>query len=50
MALKREEVRLLDERAREAEDRARIVEGLSLARTRLRNVEADLARLGETVE
>lgn len=50
MALKREEMRLLDERTREAEERNRIVEGLSLARTRLRNVEADLARLGEPVE
>lgn len=48
MELKREEVRLLDERAREAEDRRRLVEGMPLARKRLRDVEADLARLGET--
>jgi hypothetical protein len=49
MALKREEARLLDERAREAEERHRLVEGLSLARKRLRDVEADLARLGDTI-
>jgi len=45
--LKREERRLLDERNREAEERHRLVEGLPLARKRLRDVEADLARLGE---
>lgn len=49
-ALKREESRLLDERTREAEERHRLVEGTSLARTRLRNVEVDLAGLGEPLE
>lgn len=43
-ALKREERRLLDERNEEAEERHRLVEGLPLARRRLRDVEADLAR------
>ncbi len=47
MELKREEGRLLDERAREAEERRRLVEGMPLARKRLRDVDADLARLGE---
>lgn len=47
MSLKREESRLLDERAREAEERRRLVEGLPLARKRLRDVNAELARLGE---
>lgn len=50
MELKREEGRLLDERVREAEERRRLIEGLPLARKRLRDVEADLARLGETFE
>jgi hypothetical protein len=49
-ALKREESRLLDEISNEAEERHRFVEGLSLARTRLRNVEAELVRLGATLE
>jgi hypothetical protein len=49
MALKREEGRLLDERAREAEERHRLVEGLPLARKRLRDVETDLARLGDAI-
>lgn len=48
MELKREEGRLLDERAREADERRRLVEGIPLARKRLRDVEADLARLSET--
>ncbi|MBA3277068.1 MAG: hypothetical protein H0T72_14905 [Chloroflexia bacterium] len=48
MELKREEGRLLDERSREGEERRRLIEGLPLARKRLRDVEADLARLGET--
>ena len=48
-ALKREEVRLLNERASEAEERHRLVEGLPLARKRLRDVEADLLRLGDTI-
>lgn len=50
MELKREEGRLLDERAREAEERRQLVEGMPLARKRLRDVEADLARLGETAQ
>ncbi len=49
MVLKREEARLLDERAREAEERHRLVEGLPLARKRLRDVEADLVRLGDSI-
>jgi len=48
--LKREEGRLLDERASEAEERRRLIEGLPLARRLLRDVEADLASLGEPVE
>lgn len=47
MELKREEGRLLDERAQEAEERRRLVEGMPLARKRLRDVDTDLARLGE---
>ncbi len=50
MELKREEGRLLDERSREAEERRRLIEGLPLARKRLRDVETDLARLGETFD
>lgn len=44
-ALKREQSRLLDERNREAEERHRLIEGLPLARRRMRDVEADIARL-----
>jgi hypothetical protein len=47
-ALKREESRLLDERQREADERHRLVEGLPLARRRLKDVETELARLGDT--
>lgn len=47
MELKREEGRLLDERSREAEERRRLVEGIPLAWKRLRDVDADLVRLGE---
>ena len=47
-ALKREESRLLDERQREADERHRLVEGLPLARRRLRDVETELARLGDS--
>ncbi len=47
MELKREEGRLLDERTREAEERRRLVEGMPLAQKRLRDVDSDLARLGE---
>jgi hypothetical protein len=46
-ALKQEERRLLDDRIREDEERHRLVEGLPLARKRLRDVEAELARLGD---
>ncbi len=46
-ALKREEARLLDDRKQEAEERHRLVEGLPIARRRLRDVETELARLGE---
>ncbi len=49
-ALKREETRLLDERIRESDERRRLVEGLPLARKRLRDVEANLARLGDTFD
>lgn len=44
LELKREEGRLLDERAREAEERRRLMEGLPLARKRLRDVEAEIQR------
>lgn len=44
-ALRREETRLLDERNEEAEDRHKLVEGIALARKRLRDVEAEIARL-----
>ncbi len=44
MELKREETRLLDERAREAEERRRLMEGLPLARKRLRDVDAEIQR------
>jgi hypothetical protein len=44
MELKREEGRLLDERASEAEERRRLIEGLPLARKRLRDVEAEIQR------
>ena len=46
-ALRREATRLLDERTIEAEERHKLIEGLPLARRRLRDVEADLARLGD---
>lgn len=46
-ALKREQSRLLDERTREAEERHRLIEGLPLARRRMKDVEADIARLGD---
>lgn len=49
-ALRREEHRLLDERTAEANERHRLVEGLPLARRRLRDVDANLARLGDTLE
>jgi hypothetical protein len=49
MALKREEARLLDERSRESDERHRLVEGLPLARKRLRDVDAELAQMGEPV-
>ncbi len=45
MELKREEVRLLDERAAEAEERHRLIERLPLARRRLRDLEAEIASL-----
>ncbi len=45
--LRREASRLLDERNTEADERHKLIEGLPLARRRLRDVEADLARLGE---
>jgi hypothetical protein len=48
-ALRRESMRLLDERNTEAEERHKLIEGLPLARRRLRDVEAELARLGEQV-
>jgi hypothetical protein len=48
--LKREEGRLLDERASEAEERRRLVEGVPLARKRLRDVESDLADAGESID
>lgn len=43
--LKREEVRLLDERAAEAEERHRLIERLPLARRRLRDIDAEIATL-----
>ncbi len=43
--LKREEVRLLDERAAEFEDRHRMIERLPLARRRLRDIEDEIAAL-----
>jgi hypothetical protein len=46
-ALRREATRLLDERTIEAEERHKLIEGLPLARRRLRDVDADLARLGD---
>jgi hypothetical protein len=47
VALRRETNRLLDERTIEAEERHKLIEGLPLARRRLRDVESELARLGE---
>jgi hypothetical protein len=44
-ALKREEVRLLDERAAEVEERHRLIERLPLARRRLRDIDAEIATL-----
>jgi hypothetical protein len=44
MELKREERRLLDERASEAEERQRLIEGLPLARKRLHDVESEIQR------
>lgn len=44
-ALKREERRLLDERASEAEEQHRVTERLPLARRRLRDVDAQIAAL-----
>ena len=46
-ALRREASRLLDERNTEADERHKLIEGLPLARRRLRDVETELARLGE---
>ncbi|HEV2066754.1 MAG TPA: hypothetical protein VGR08_07955 [Thermomicrobiales bacterium] len=43
--LKREEVRLLDERAAEYEERHRMIERLPLARRRLRDIETEIAAL-----
>lgn len=43
-ALRREQNRLLDEQNREAEERHRLIEGLPLARRRLKDVEAEIAR------
>lgn len=43
--LKREEVRLLDERAAEAEERYRLVDRLSIARRRLHDVDIEIAAL-----
>lgn len=43
--LKREEIRLLDERAAEAEERHRLVERLSMGRRRLHDVEIEIAAL-----
>jgi hypothetical protein len=45
-ALKREERRLLDERASEAEEQHRLAERLPLARRRLRDLDAQIAALG----
>lgn len=45
MALKREEARLLDERAAEAEERHRLAERLPLARRRLRDIDSQIAAL-----
>jgi hypothetical protein len=45
-ALRREEGRLLDERNAEVEHRHKLVEGLPLARRRLKDVETEIARLG----
>ena len=45
-ALKREERRLLDERAAEAEEQHRLAERLPLARRRLRDLDAQIAALG----
>ncbi|HYJ13121.1 MAG TPA: hypothetical protein VEW66_06000, partial [Thermomicrobiales bacterium] len=46
-SLRREATRLLDERTVEAEERHKLIDGLPLARRRLRDVDADLVRLGE---
>lgn len=43
--LKREEIRLLDERAAEFEERHRMIERLPLARRRLRDIESEIAAL-----
>ncbi|MDQ3539666.1 MAG: hypothetical protein M3440_03180 [Chloroflexota bacterium] len=45
--LKREEVRLLDERAAEAEERHRLVDRLGIARRRLHDVEIEIAALSD---
>lgn len=45
MALKREEGRLLDDRARESEERHRLAERLPLARRRLRDIDTQIAAL-----
>lgn len=45
VALKREEVRLLDERAHEAEEQHRLAERLPLARRRLRDIDTQIAAL-----
>lgn len=48
-ALRREASRLLDERNTEAEERHKLIEGLPLARRRLRDAEVELMRLGEQI-
>lgn len=49
--LKREELRLLDERAAEAEERHRLIERVPLARRRLRDIHNEIASLaGDTGE
>ena len=48
-ALRREATRLLDERNVEAEERHKLIEGLPLARRRLRDTESELERLGARI-
>ncbi len=44
-ALRREERRLTDEQAAEAEQRHRLIEGLPIARRRLKDIDSDIVRL-----